>query len=55
MKKIIPFIFALSMLFLASCEDSSDEVFADVQAQDEQVAGQGALADFDAHSRSFRR
>ena len=49
MKKIIP------LLFLASCEDSSDEVFADVQAQDAQVAGQGALGDFDAHSRSFRR
>jgi len=52
MKKFLPFVFALSMLFLVSCEDSSEEVFADVEVQE---AGQGALADFDARSRSGRR
>ena len=45
MKKLVPAIFALSMLFLVSCEDSSDEVFADVQ---EQQAGRGSVGDFDA-------
>ena len=48
MKKLLPAIFALSMLFLVSCEDSSDEVFADVQ---EQQATRGSAGDFDA-SRS---
>ncbi len=45
MKRILPAIFALSMLFLVSCEDSSDEVFADVQ--NEQARTRGALGDFD--------
>ena len=44
MKKLIPAIFALSMLFLVSCEDSSDEVFADVQQ--EQAATRGSAGDF---------
>lgn len=44
MKRILPAIFALSLLFLVSCEDSSDEVFADVQNEQ---ASNGALADFD--------
>ena len=48
MKRFLPAIFALSMLFLMSCEDSSDEVFADAQQQE---ASNGALADFDAHRR----
>lgn len=48
MKKLLPAFFALSMLFLVSCNDSSDEVFADVQKEQ---ATRGSAGDFDA-SRS---
>lgn len=43
MKKLIPAIFALSMLFLVSCEDSSDEVFAEVE---QEQATRGSAGDF---------
>lgn len=48
MKRFLPAIFALSMLFLISCEDSSDEVFADVQQQE---ATEGVRGDFDGTRR----
>lgn len=51
MKRILPAVFALSMLFLISCEDASDEVYADVQQQE---ATNGALGDFDAHRRDHK-